>query len=57
MIVVTGMRAAELASPLCYRTESRAISSGMNLQRDIKPITYLKTRTTDVVQQVSERGQ
>jgi prevent-host-death family protein len=26
----------------------------MNLQRDIKPITYLKNRTTDVVQQVSE---
>ena len=26
----------------------------MNLQRDIKPITYLKNRTTDVVQEVSE---
>jgi prevent-host-death family protein len=26
----------------------------MNLRRDIKPITYLKNRTTDVVQQVSE---
>jgi prevent-host-death family protein len=26
----------------------------MNLKRDIKPITYLKSRTTDVVQQVSE---
>ena len=26
----------------------------MNLQRDIKPITYLKNRTTDVVEQVSE---
>ena len=26
----------------------------MNLKRDIKPITYLKNRTTDVVQEVSE---
>ena len=26
----------------------------MNLQRDIKPITYLKNRTTDVVREVSE---
>ncbi len=26
----------------------------MNLRRDIKPITYLKNRTTDVVQEVSE---
>src|SRR5437867_1426919 len=26
----------------------------MNLQRDIKPITYLKNRATDVVQEVSE---
>jgi prevent-host-death family protein len=26
----------------------------MNLHRDIKPITYLKNRTTDVVAQVSE---
>ena len=26
----------------------------MNLQRDVKPITYLKNRTTDVVEQVSE---
>ena len=26
----------------------------MNLERDIKPITYLKNRTTDVVQQVSD---
>jgi len=26
----------------------------MNLQRDIKPITYLKNRTTDVVQEVSK---
>ena len=27
---------------------------GVNLKRDIKPITYLKSRTTEVVQQVSE---
>jgi len=26
----------------------------MRLDRDIKPITYLKSRTTDVVEQVSE---
>jgi len=26
----------------------------MNLRRDIKPITYLKNRTADVVQEVSE---
>ncbi len=26
----------------------------MNLRRDIKPITYLKNRTTEVVQEVSE---
>ncbi len=26
----------------------------MNLKRDIKPITYLKNRTADVVKQVSE---
>jgi|SRR5678816_4726187 prevent-host-death family protein len=26
----------------------------MNLRQDIKPITYLKNRTADVVQQVSE---
>ena len=26
----------------------------MNLKRDIKPITYLKNRTTEVVRQVSE---
>ena len=26
----------------------------MNLKRDIKPITYLKNRTAEVVQQVSE---
>ncbi len=26
----------------------------MNLQRDIKPITYLKNRTADVVQRVNE---
>ena len=26
----------------------------MNLRRDIKPITYLKNRTTDVVKEVSE---
>jgi len=26
----------------------------MNLRRDIKPITYLKNRTTDVFQEVSE---
>ena len=26
----------------------------MNLQRDIKPITYLKNRATDVVQEVSK---
>src|SRR5207249_101404 len=26
----------------------------MNLKRDIKPITYLKNRTADVVQEVSE---
>ena len=26
----------------------------MNLKRDIKPVTYLKNRTTDVVQEVSE---
>ena len=26
----------------------------MKLQRDVKPITYLKNRTTDVVQQVSQ---
>ena len=26
----------------------------MNLKRDIKPITYLKNRTTDVVREVSE---
>lgn len=32
---------------MCYR-------AGMNLKRDIKPITYLKNRATDVVQQVSE---
>ena len=40
--------------PVCYRTEFHAISVNMNLQRDIKPITYLKNRTTDVVQRVSE---
>ena len=37
-----------------YRTEFCAITGNMNLQRDIKPITYLKNRTTDVVQQVSD---
>ena len=37
-----------------YRTEFRAITATMNLRRDIRPITYLKNRTTDVVQQVSE---
>jgi len=26
----------------------------MNLKRDIKPITYLKNRTTEVVQEVSQ---
>ena len=28
----------------------------MNLKQDVKPITYLKNRTADVVREVSEEG-
>ena len=38
---------------VCYRTELCYVEN-MKLQRDVKPITYLKNRTTDVVQQVSQ---
>ena len=42
-----------LSTAVCYRTELCYVVN-MKLQRDVKPITYLKNRTTDVVDQVSQ---